>query len=249
MPKINSDLTRDYIPSKGSILNDLMAQYGLTQSIHEPTHILESSVSCPDLVFPSQENLATNSGVHSSLHPNCHYQIVFSNFNLKIHYPLPCEHLIWKYEKANADHTKRAIKDFAWENKLSLIDINDQVVLFNETIVNIMSNFIPNETMTFDDRDPLWINKNIKNMINYKNAIYNKLIRQNDSHLQLHLRYFQDLLNTKIEQAKRKYFENISHKLSNKNLNPKKYWSLLKIILNGKKTLCIPPFYHNDKFT
>ena len=111
-----------------------------------------------------------------------------------------------------------------------------------------MSNFIPNETITFDDRDPPWLNKNIKNMINYKNAIYNKLIRHNDSHLQLHLRYFQDLLNTKIEQAKRKYFENISHKLSNKNLNPKKYWSLLKIILNGKKIPCIPPIYHNDKF-
>ena len=60
-------------------------------------------------------------------------------------------------------------------------------------------------------------------MINYKYAIYNKLIRHNDSHLQLPLRYFQDLLNTNIEQAKRKYFEIISHKLSNKNLNPKKY--------------------------
>ena len=85
-------------------------------------------------------------------------------------------------------------------------------------------------------------------MINYKNAIHNKLICHNDSHLQLHLRYFQDLLNTKIEQTKRKYFENISHKLSNKNLNPKKYWLLLKIILNSKKIPCIPPIYYNDKF-
>ena len=58
-----------------------------------------------------------------------------------------------------ADLIKRAIKDFDWENKLSLIDINDQVVLFNETIVNVVSNFIPNEAMTFDDSDPtslLW---------------------------------------------------------------------------------------------
>ena len=84
-----------------------------------------------------------------------------------------------------------------------------------------MSNFIPNETMAFDDRDPIWLNKNIKNMIKYKIAIYNKLIRHNDSNLQLHFRYFQDLLNTKIEQAERKYFENISYKISNKNLNSK----------------------------
>ena len=37
------------------------------------------------------------------------------------------------------------------------------MVLFDETIVNIMSNFIPNETMTFDDRDPPWLNKNNDN--------------------------------------------------------------------------------------
>ena len=83
--------------------------------------------------------------------------------------------------------------------------------------------------MTFDNRDPSWLNKNIKHVINYKNVIYKKLIYHNDSHLKLHLRYFQDLLHTKVQQAKRKYFENLSHKFANKNLYPKKYWSLLKI--------------------
>ena len=140
-----------------------MVQYDLTQVIHEATHILESSVSCTDLIFTSQENLVTNSGVHASLHPHCHHQTVFSNFNLKIYYPPPYERLIQKYDKAKADVIKRAIRDFGWENKLSLINIDDQVVLFDETIVNIMSNFIPNETMTFDDRDPPWLNKNNDN--------------------------------------------------------------------------------------
>ena len=79
--------------------------------------------------------------------------------------------------------------------------VNDQVVLFNETNVNIMSNFTPNETMIIVDRVPLQHNKNIKNIINYKNAIYKKLIHRNDSHLKLHLSYFEDLLHTKIEQA------------------------------------------------
>ena len=89
---------QDSTSYEGSILHGLMAQYGLTQIIHEPTHILKSSVSFIDLVFTSQENLVTNSGVHSSLHPNCHHQVVFSNFNLKIYYPPPYERLIWKYE-------------------------------------------------------------------------------------------------------------------------------------------------------
>ena len=49
---------------EGSILNDLMAQWRLTQILHELTHILESSVFFIDLVFTSQENLVTNSEVH-----------------------------------------------------------------------------------------------------------------------------------------------------------------------------------------
>ena len=60
---------------------------------------------------------------------------------------------MWKYEKANENLIKRATRDFDWENKLSIIGFNDQVALFNETIVSIMSNFIPNETIIFDDRD------------------------------------------------------------------------------------------------
>ena len=44
-----------------------------------------------------------------------------------------------------------------------------------------------------------------------------------NNHFKLLLRYFQDLINTKIEQAKKKYFENISQS-SNKRLNIKKAW-------------------------
>ena len=38
--------------------------------------------------------------------------------------------------------------------------------LFNKTITNIISNYTPHETVTFGDRDPLWINKNVNKMLN-----------------------------------------------------------------------------------
>ena len=44
---------QDNTTYEGSIFHDLMAQCSLTQIIDEPTHILESSVSCIDLVFTS----------------------------------------------------------------------------------------------------------------------------------------------------------------------------------------------------
>ena len=123
------------------------------------------------------------------------------------------------------------------------------MLLFNETLLNIMSNFIPNKLMIFDDKEPRWIDRKIKNLIKHKNQIYKDTnCRKRNHNFQFHFCYIQDLINTKIDQSKRKYYENMSRHLSDKSLNLKRYWSLLKTLLNGKKIPCIPPLYHNNKF-
>ena len=35
-------------------------------------------------------------------------------------------------------------------------DVDKQVSIFSGTLMNIMQNFIPNETIICDDRDPPW---------------------------------------------------------------------------------------------
>ena len=94
---------------EGSKIDAITSQFGLQQLINEPTHLVADSSSCIDLIFTSQPNLVMESGVHSSLHPNCHHQITYAKFNLKIHYPPPYEREIWHYGKANVDHTRKAI--------------------------------------------------------------------------------------------------------------------------------------------
>ena len=108
------------------------------------------------------------SGVHSSIHPNCHHQIAFSKFNVKLFYPPPYEREIWHYEKANTDLIRRSVDEFFRENRSFIMDANQKVHLFNETIKNIISNFIPLATIICDDRDPPWINSKIKNLIEEK---------------------------------------------------------------------------------
>ena len=226
-----------------------MTQYGLTQIIHEPTHLLDCSSSCIDLIFTFQNDLVTNSGVHSCLHSNCHHQIIFSRFNLKFHYLPPYERVVWEYDKADKDLITKAIDAFDWDKKLSEKYVNDQVLLLNETLRNIMSNFIPNKLMIFDDRKSAWFDRKIKNLIKYKNQIFKDThYRKSNHNFQFHFRYIQNLINTNIDQGKRKYCRNISRQLSDKSLNPKNYWPLLKTLLNGKKTLFIPPLHDNNKF-
>ena len=77
----------DITTTEGKAIENISSQFGLHQMINEPTHILESSSLCNDLTLTSQPNLITESGVHPSLHPNSHHQIIFAKFNLEIHYP------------------------------------------------------------------------------------------------------------------------------------------------------------------
>ena len=78
------------------------------------------------------------SEVHSSLHPNCHQQITYAKFNLKIYYPPQYEREIWHYEKANVDHIRRSIDEFSWEICFANASVNNKVRMFSKTIKSIM---------------------------------------------------------------------------------------------------------------
>ena len=79
----------DKITYEGSKIDAITLQFGLQQLIKEPTYILGSSSSCIDFIFTSHPRLVMESGVYPSFHSNCHHQVTYVKFNLKIHYPPP----------------------------------------------------------------------------------------------------------------------------------------------------------------
>ena len=46
--------------------------------------------------------------------------------------------------------------------------IKMQILIFNETILNIMTNVIPHKTKIFSNREPPWINNKEKTVIQVK---------------------------------------------------------------------------------
>ena len=62
----------------GSKIDTITLQYKPHQLINEPTHILECSSSCIDLIFTFQPNLFKELGSYDSLHGNYHHQLVNS---------------------------------------------------------------------------------------------------------------------------------------------------------------------------
>ena len=126
---------------------------------------MPQSSSCIDLIFTDQPKLIVDTGVHPSLHSNCHHQINYYKLNLNVKYLPPYERLVWDYNKENVRSVKKSIESVNWELMFSNMSVRKQVSIFDETLINIFSNFTPNKPVTFDDRDPPWLNDFVKSKI------------------------------------------------------------------------------------
>ena len=63
-----------------------------------------------------------------------------------------------------------------WERLFDQLEINAQVAAFIETTLNVFQNYVPNKYITVDNKDPVWMNENIKTKIKEKNTFYQKYI-------------------------------------------------------------------------
>ena len=55
----------------------------------------------------------------------------------------------------NNDLIRRTVAMFGCDRAFVNTNVNEKVFILNKTILNIFSNFIPHETLTIDDKDPL----------------------------------------------------------------------------------------------
>ena len=83
------------------------------------------------------------SGTHSSLNSNCHHHSI----------------------RANTKLIRRSIGQFDWLRALSNVNVDEKVCFFTKTLLNIIQNFIPHETIIHNDKDLPWINKEIKKLM------------------------------------------------------------------------------------
>ena len=90
----------------------------------------------------------------------------------------------WDYNKADTEKIKKSIEQVHWENVFNHKNPNQQAAIFNKTIINIFSNFVPNRVITCDDREPPWMNNFVKNKI-YKD--YVKTGRTENEYLKLQI--------------------------------------------------------------
>ena len=108
------------------------------------------------------------------------------------------ERKLWHFNRAKTTAIKRSMNNYPWIQHFNTnSDPNWQVKTFTEIFLNTMSNFIPNEIKKFVPRNPPWITKPLKAMINRKNRLFKNYKKNIDirKRIKSGLKYF--VLNVK----------------------------------------------------
>ena len=89
------------------------------------------------------------------------------------------------------------------------------VDICTKTIQNILSNFIPHQTITIDDKDPPWFNTKIEYLLREKNNIYKNFRKDhNNTKLLRKLEHLQNRMNNSVDSSKHNYHLRIANKLN-----------------------------------
>ena len=236
----------DITTTEGIQLETTTTIYGLQQLVDEPTRIRKNSSSCIDLIFINQPNLIVNRRTHPSLHEDCQHQITFAKARLRAEYPPPYKRHVWNYAKANVNVINNALSN--WQGSFTNLPINEQVNLFNSTLMNIFSNFIRNKIVTFNDQDPPWFGEKIKAKIELKNRVYKEYIKNGrPEDFNYLLQNLTSEISSYISKCKNDYFMRLGKKLGDPSRSIKTYWATLRTLWNGKKVPNILPLLVNDE--
>ena len=123
--------------SAGQERASLTSSPGYTQIIDKPTHVINNSMSCIDLIFCTNENVILKYVVDASIFDKCNHNIIYDNIDIHVFFPPKYVREIWDI--------KKSIKDFNWGKTIESLSIDSKVHLLNETLLNIFWNYIPIE--------------------------------------------------------------------------------------------------------
>ena len=125
--------------------------------------------------------------------------------------------MIWHYEDGKTELIRHSIAMFDRGKAFPNTSVNEKLAIFNGNILNILNNFIPHETIVYNDSDPSWFDGIIRIFIKEKTTVY-KYFRQNgnDDYWQYRLKVLQDRLNNYIESSKEKHYNRMASELQKK---------------------------------
>ena len=135
-----------------------------------------------------------------------------------------------------------------WNKLFSNANVEKHVNILNDTLFKIFLCFGRSNVITINDRDPPWINEEIKCKMKSKNKPFQQNLENGRKITDFEIVDKEAAeLSEMIQNRKERYFYDLSVKLNNPQTSPKTYWFVIKSCCKGRRIPIIPPLSVNGK--
>jgi endonuclease/exonuclease/phosphatase family metal-dependent hydrolase len=218
--------------TKTNTFIDLMLEYNFTQLITQPTRNTKTSTTCIDLIFTN----INVSQVESSVE-----ELGFSDHaatTVKIQSQQLSKQSVWYTErrlfnKNNIEQFKIKLQLINWDEIIKKNNnINENYLLFQDTIYNILNLTIPKRKLKVKTNNKNhWLTTGIKISCKNKRLLKTFTLKTKHHILQQHYKTYEKILKRTIKVAKKIQYSNKINQSSNK---VKTMWSIINERTNKK---------------
>ena len=116
-------------------LDNITTSAGYSQSINEPTHFVNKTSSCIDLILSSDLNITRNCGIEITIHEKCHHDIIYGTLNFKVLLSPHYYREIWDCKHSNTENIQKAISMFDWHKAFKNKNTNEMTRILTDTSI------------------------------------------------------------------------------------------------------------------
>ena len=205
--------------------------FGLKQLITEPTRVCPTSESIIDLIFVSQQDKISQSGVipiglSDHMLTFCTRKVVKGVINKHKYVKLR------SLKNYNKEIFVQELGNSSWSNVLDSHDVEESWSYFKHNFMSVLDRLAPFKELRVKQRSESWLTSDILELIRQRDRCLAKFRRSKSQSDYDQFLYLRNQVRYKKDKAKSKHYIDAVYENQNR---PKKLWKVLKELGSGSK--------------
>ena len=123
--------------------------------INKPTHFINESSSCIDLIFSSNTSFVKNCGSELSIYEKCHHNIIYGTLNFDIPLAPPYYRDVWDYKHDNTESIQKATSMFDSSKAFLHRNANEKCKILPDVLLNVLKISFPIKPKSLTKKLPI----------------------------------------------------------------------------------------------
>lgn len=223
-PQLDVFTDNFYCRQKGTQLLNFSSFLNLKQH----NNVLNHQFNALDLCFSNMDSVRVARGElplvpQDTYHPALDIVLSFENSSVRAHSSDSPPHTSYNLSAGDYVGMHHYLTSFDWALILESPDVNDQVMLFTQTVRKAMDTFIPLRTVT-KSRFPNWFSSELKTLLKRKDFFHRKFKKSGLLKWEVEFKNCRKQCKTVLDRDRQAHRCSVESDLVN---NPKKFWKYI----------------------